>query len=158
MVFSSGTNRWVLRPTKYFYNKPSLVGFQNRFPSSKNTFRSPHCTIRLTTQVRTSFQQFTLQPLTLHIQESNPFSSSYTSRFFCHLLFYKKVVNTSIAKMNIMENTLSLSPTDNHSSTEERKQSPPAFLDLADSVIYFSMFFYLFPQLIWTALGSEVGE
>ena len=34
--------------------------------------------------------------------------------------------------MNTMENTIS--PTDNHPSSDERKKSPPAFLDLADSV------------------------
>jgi len=34
--------------------------------------------------------------------------------------------------MNTTENTIS--PTDNHSPSDERKQSPPAFLDLADSV------------------------
>uniref|UniRef100_A0A8H7Y5R9 PUM-HD domain-containing protein n=1 Tax=Psilocybe cubensis TaxID=181762 RepID=A0A8H7Y5R9_PSICU len=33
--------------------------------------------------------------------------------------------------MNTMENTIS--PTDNHPSPDERKKSPPAFLDLADS-------------------------
>ncbi|PPQ67410.1 hypothetical protein CVT25_005989 [Psilocybe cyanescens] len=33
--------------------------------------------------------------------------------------------------MNTMENTIS--PTDNHPSSDERKNSPPAFLDLADS-------------------------
>ena len=59
-----------------------------------------------------------------------------TSLFFCHLL---ELASISITKTNIMENTVS--PTDNHHpSTEERKQSPPAFLDLADSVTYFYMF------------------
>ena len=58
--------------------------------------------------------------------------------------------------MNIMENTLS--PTDNHPSTEERKQSPPAFLDLADSVIYFFVFVEFFLPAHVTASGSEVGK
>ena len=38
--------------------------------------------------------------------------------------------------MNTMENTIS--PTDNHASSDERKKSPPAFLDLADSVSHHS--------------------
>ena len=72
----------------------------------------------------------------LGVHSSSDFSSSYTSLFFCHL---QKLPSISITKMNIMENAVS--PTDNHHpSTEERKQSPPAFLDLADSVTYFYIF------------------
>jgi len=124
-------------------------GFQFQGPSTRrpNTFPlasswyfiSSHRRIPLlyhqTHQVRTILAAH-LSPIdTLHlgVHSCSAFSSSYTSLFFCHLL---KLASISINKMNIMENAVS--PTDNHHlSTEERKQSPPAFLDLADSVTYF---------------------
>jgi hypothetical protein len=90
-----------------------------------------------THQVRTSVQLI-FQPI------DTPLRSPFVQRFFVQLylsffLSFTKLASIPITKMNIMENAVS--PTDNHHpSTEERKQSPPAFLDLADSVAYFYMF------------------
>lgn len=59
-----------------------------------------------------------------------------------------------------MNNTTQMptSPTDNTSSpSDDRKQSPPAFLDLADSVCTLS-FIYLLLTDVMGFLGSEIGE